>query len=288
MDMSQPAATGASDRPPLRSLGAILADAGRLNPQQTLRILQLQAQEKLRFGEAARRLGILDDDDIRFALSRQFDYACLRPGDPGVSPEVPAAFGSRHPLMEGLRDLRARIVQHWLGQASGRKSLALLSLRRGEGKSFIAANLAVLFSQLGQRTLLIDADLLHPCQHRLFKLDNRTGLSSALSGLTGLEAVAAIPRLGGLAVLPAGPTPPNPRELLSRPLLASVLAQAAQAFDVVLVDTPAVRLAADAQLIAAHAGAALLVSRPHAATVAETAALTATLGNLLGAVVNPF
>ena len=287
MDMNQPDAI--KDRlPPPRSLGAILIDAGRLSPLQAVRVRQQQQQQGLRFGEAARQLGFLNDEDVLFGLARQFEYACLRPGDATVSAEVLAAFGSRQPLVEALRDLRSRLMLHWLGQAARRQSLALVSARRGEGKSFIAANLAVLFSQLGQRTLLIDADLLHPDQHRLFKLDNRLGLSSVLSDLAGLEVAATIPRLAGLSVLPAGPPPPNPRELLVRPRLASLLAQAGQVFDVVLIDTPSVGLAADAPIVAAHAGAALLVSRPNAATVAETAVLTAALGNLLGAVVNQF
>lgn len=274
--------------PPERSLGAILIGAGRLSHQQAGRVLQLQLKEGLRFGEAARRLGVVDGEDISFALSQQFDYVCLQPGDDAVSPDVLAAFGSRHPVVEGLRDLRSRLTLLWLGQQAGRKCIALVSARRGEGKSFIAANLAVLFSQLGQRTLLIDADLMHPCQHRLFRLDNRAGLSSVLSGLAGLEAAKPIPQLNGLSVLPAGPTPPNPRELLSRPLLANLLTQARQAYEVVLIDTPSVTQAADAQIIAAHAGAALLVSRPHAASIAEIGALTGSLGNLLGAVVNQF
>lgn len=274
--------------PPERSLGAILIGAGRLSHQQAGRVLQLQLKEGLRFGEAARRLGVVDGEDISFALSQQFDYVCLQPGDDAVSPDVLAAFGSRHPVVEGLRDLRSRLTLLWLGQPSSRKCIALVSVRRGEGKSFIAANLAVLFSQLGQRTLLIDADLMHPCQHRLFRLDNRAGLSSALSGLAGLEAAKPIPQLNGLSVLPAGPTPPNPRELLSRPLLANLLTQARQAYEVVLIDTPSAAQAADAQIVAAHAGAALLVSRPHAASIAEIGALTASLGNLLGAVVNQF
>jgi chain length determinant protein tyrosine kinase EpsG len=272
---------------PMRSLGAILVDAGRLSQQQAGLVVQLQKDEGLRFGEAARKLGILDAEDILFGLARQFEYSSLPAGDTTVSPEVLAAFGSQTPLVEGLRDLRSQLLLHWMGHEAECKSLALVSPRRGEGKSFIAANLAVLFAQLGQRTLLIDADLIHPRQHQLFKLDNRAGLSSVLSGLSGLQAAAPIPRLGGLAVLTAGPTPPNPRELLSRPLLASFLSQATLAFDVVLIDTPSAALA-DTQIIAALAGATILVSRPNAATIAETGALTSSLDNLLGAVVNEF
>lgn len=288
MNMTQPEAVVKDQLSATRSLGAILVEAGRLSQQQAGRVVLLQKQQGLKFGEAARRLGIINDHDILFALSRQFEHAFLEPGDKTVSPDVMAAFGSPHPLLEGLRDVRARVMLHWLGKASRRKSLVLVSARPGEGKSFIAANLAVLFSQLGQRTLLIDADLIRPCQHRLFKLDNRAGLSSVLCGLAGLEAAATIPRLNGLAVLPGGPPPPNPRELLSRPQFASLLAQTAPAFDVVLIDTPSLATAADAQTIAAHTDAALLVSRPNVATIAEIAVLSAALDNLLGAVVNQF
>jgi chain length determinant protein tyrosine kinase EpsG len=272
---------------PTRSLGAILVDAGRLSQQQAGLVVQLQRDEGLRFGEAARKLGILDAEDILFGLARQFEYSSLEAGDTTVSPEVLAAFGSRHPLVDRLRDVRSQVLLHWMGNEPARKSLALVSTRRGEGKSFIAANLAVLFAQLGQRTLLVDADLIHPRQHQLFNLDNRAGLSSVLSGLAGLQAAEPIPRLGGLAVLTAGPTPPNPRELLARPLLANFLGQATQTFDIVLIDTPSAAIA-DAQIIAAHAGATILISRPNAATLAETAALTSGLDNLLGAVVNEF
>lgn len=269
-------------------IGKLLQNAGKLKPQDMERVLQLQQKEGLRFGEAARQLGVVDGEDILFALSQQFEFSCLLPGDDAVSPDVLAAFGGQHPLVEGLRDLRSRLMLHWLGKKSARKCIALVSAQRGEGKSFIAANLAVLFSQLGQRTLLIDADLINPCQHRLFKLPNRAGLSSILSGLAGLEVAEAIPHLDYLTVLPAGPTPPNPRELLSRPTLASLLAQARHDFEVVLIDTPSVARAADAQIIAALAGNSLLVSRPNAATLAEIGALTGALDNLLGAVVNQF
>ena len=198
-----------------------------------------------------------------------------------------AAFGSRHPLVEGLRDLRSQVALHWMKKEPSRNSLALISARRGEGKSFVAANLAVLFSQMGRRTLLVDADLIHPTQHHLFNINNRLGLSSVLGGLTGLEVAQPIPRLGALTLLTAGPMPPNPRELLSRPRLASLLALAGKSYEVVLVDTPSAALT-DAQIITRHVGATVLVSRLNVATVGEVAALTASLDNLLGAVVNQF
>jgi chain length determinant protein tyrosine kinase EpsG len=286
MKLSQPHSVEAFPVP-LRTLGAILIEAGRLSPAQAILVMQLQKQQGLRFGDAACQLGILQAEDIRFGLSRQFEHSSLASGDVSVASEVMAAFDSQHPLVEGLRDLRSQVMLRWTAQPARPRSLALVSARRGEGKSFIAANLAVLFSQLGLRTLLIDADLIHPRQHDLFRLDNRVGLSSVLGGLAGLHAAVSLEKLPGLVLLPAGPTAPNPRELLSRPLLTSLLSQAIQAFDVVLVDTPSAALP-DALMIASNVGAAILVSRPNAATVAQSAALAGSLDNLFGAVVNEF
>ena len=75
-----------------RSIGALLMDAGRITPEAAERILKLQKERNLRFGEAAIELGLLTENDIQHALSRQFEYPYLMPGDTSVSQEVVAAF----------------------------------------------------------------------------------------------------------------------------------------------------------------------------------------------------
>ena len=134
---------------------------------------------------------------------------------------------------------------------------------RGEGRSNLAANLAVTFAQLGQRTLLIDGDLRVPRQHELFKIERQTGLSSLLAGRMQDQVVTFVHGIPGLAVLPAGPTPPNPAELLSRPALRHILAQSRSTFDVVLVDTPAFDAGVDTALLARAVGAVLVLARNH-------------------------
>jgi len=201
-----------------RSIGAILIDTGRLTPESAERILKLQKEQGLRFGDAAIQLGLLTETDIQRALSRQYDYPYLMPGDDRVSEEVVAAFKPFSPIVEQLRALRSQLMLRWIDAEAGHKTLAVVSAGRGEGRSFTAANLAVVFSQLGERTLLIDADLRNPRQHQLFNLENRIGLSSVLAGRAELpETIVRIPGLIDLSVLPAGATPPNPQELLSRP-----------------------------------------------------------------------
>jgi receptor protein-tyrosine kinase len=122
--------------------------------------------------------------------------------------------------------------------------------------------LAIVFSQLGERTLLIDSNLRSPRQHELFKLENKVGFSSILAGRATVdEAVIRIPVFVNLSVLPAGATPPNPQELLNRPAFGDLLAQARDAYDIVLLDTSGMNVGADSTVVAARAGSALLVGR---------------------------
>ena len=127
----------------------------------------------------------------------------------------------------------------WFDAETERKALAIVSPSHGEGRSFIAANLAIVFSQLGERTLLVDADLRTPCQHELFKLGNTPGLSGLLAGSSNHHAVLRVPSLPGLSVLPAGAVPPNPQELLGRPAFVEAVYTLSRDFDVIIIDTPA-------------------------------------------------
>jgi protein-tyrosine kinase len=117
------------------------------------------------------------------------------------------------------------------------------------------------FAQAGERTLLIDANLRRPRVHEMFGLNNRSGLSTLLSGRTGNEAIVHITELAGLFVLPSGPTPPNPLELLGQVAFADLLNSARASFDVVIIDTPGLSDGDDAILVTARAGAALAVAR---------------------------
>jgi receptor protein-tyrosine kinase len=275
-----------------RTIGAILIDAGRLKATDAEQILRLQRERGLAFGDAAIELGLLTRTDIDFALSCQFDYPYLLRGQSAVSEDLVAAYAPFTPQVESLRALRSQLMLRWFGTDPAHKALAVVSSERNEGRSFIAANLAVVFSQLGIRTLLIDADMRHPCQHRLFGLDSRVGLSAALSGRGGRELIHRIPSLLDLSVLPAGAQPPNPSELLARPLFLRLLGEMAMEFDVVLLDTPAASETGDALTVSTCAGAALIVVRKNAARVwrvrgiAEGAAKSS--ATLVGTVLNDF
>ena len=275
-----------------RSIGTVLIDAGRLRIQDAEAILRLQREENLRFGEAGMRLGLITQADIDYALSRQFDFPYLMPGQSAVSQEVIAAYAPLNGRVEPLRGLRSQLMLRWFGVSPENNALAIVSAERREGRSFIAANLAVVFAQLGERTLLIDADLRNPCQHRLFGLDNRAGLSAVLSGRAGPETVQSIPSLPNLSVLPAGALAPNPLELLARPLFSQLLQQLAHKLDVILLDCSAAAESADAQVAAVRAGAALIVARKNAARTWRVQGISEQVvqgkATIVGAVLNDY
>lgn len=252
-----------------RSIGAILVDAGRLDPEDAERILRRQRERGLRFGEAARELRLLSEDDVAYALARQFDYPYLTRGPGAIAESVIAAYQPFGNEVEALRGLRTQLLLRWFGDAAARRRLAVVSPASGEGRSWVAANLAVVFSQLGERTLLIDADLRKPTQHHLFGLDNAAGLSTVLAGRSGNEAIRRIDGLLSLSVLPAGPQAPNPQELLSRSPFAALLERLGTQFDVVILDTPAAASGADAEMIAARAGAAVMLARKDVSSARE-------------------
>jgi len=254
-----------------RSLGAILIDSGQLKPEDAERVLQYQKEHNLRFGEAAMRLGLISEADIQYALSRQFAYAYLRktPGEARpLSDDLVAAYQPFSPRVEQLRAIRSQLMLRWFDRAEERQVLTIVGADRADGRSCLAANLAIVFSQLGERTLLVDADMREPRQHYLFNLENQIGFSTLLAGRSREEAIVRIPDLAGLSVLPAGPTPPNPLELLNRLNFDEFMIQAKGAYDVVIVDTPAMASGEDAAMIAVRTGAALAIARAGSTRVA--------------------
>ncbi len=276
-----------------RTMGDILVTTGRLSAGNLIRILETQKKDKLPFGEAAIALKVLTKDDIDFALSKQFDYSYLHEADSSLSPHLVAAYKPFSRVGENLRAVRSQLMLRWFNGDAMHKVLAVVSPGTGEGRSFIAANLSIVFAQQGERTLLIDADLRAKAdsgQHSLFRLGRGPGLSSILADRAGLECAQLVPGLPGLAVLPAGAVPPNPQELLGRPSFGQLLLTASAQFDVILIDTPAGVDYADAEIIAARAGAAVMVARQNQTLVPGTQALARRLQDggvsLVGSVLN--
>jgi chain length determinant protein tyrosine kinase EpsG len=282
-----PGPTLAADSGRDLKLGQLLLDSGKLSAVDAERVLRLQKDENLRFGDAALRLGLVSEQDVLLALARQFDYPVLAPGAHGFSDELLAVYQPFSPQVEQLRALRSQLVLRWFGM--GRHCLTLVGTAQTGSTSNLAANLAVVFSQLGERTLLIDADLRRPLIHGLFNLPARYGLADVLIGRAGLDAAVRLEPLLGLTVLGAGTLPPNPAELLARPAFAELLMHAADAFDVVLVNTAPGHFAEILPVCSTTQGALLLADQ-HMSAAAELRSIAAAIQQsgttLVGSVLN--
>lgn len=278
-----------------QSLGAILVTSGKITPADADRVMELQRREGWRFGEGALRLRLISEKDLVQALHRQYDLPQL-PSDRGpMGDELVAAHFPNDRRTEQLRVLRTHLLTRWLKNDNlpqARKVLAVVSPGNGEGRSYVAANLAVLFAQLGERTLLIDGDMRQPTQHRIFNIEDRIGLSAVLAGRADSKAAQAIPGVRNLRVLPAGAPPPNPLELLSRPMLPQLLDEYLCSFDVILVDTPAALPYSDAHAIGFGARNALVIARKDHTRIADTTRIARDLGtagtHVVGTVINSY
>lgn len=273
-----------------RSIGDIIAEANKLTAEQVERILVHQKSHGLRFGEAAVSLGLAKGEDVLWALSQQFHYPYAAGGGPAPSDELVLAAKPFSDQAEAFRVLRSQINMKLYAADAPRRALAVISPNDGDGKTFFAANLAIAFSQLGGRTLLVDADMRSPRQHQVFGLDSSSGLSGILSGRSESNVIRPIRDLPSLFVMPVGTLPPNPTELVERPAFALLMRELVSKFDHVIVDTPAAVHGADYAVIAARCGAALALARKGSTRVAALQDLVGALGNtpteLAGVVMN--
>lgn len=247
--------------PRASAIGDFIRRVRALSDLQVGQILAYQRSNGLRFGEAAIALKLATSDDVLWALSQQFDYPYALAEDAPFNAELVAATDPFGEEAEAFRELRSQLTMGVLAEGQARRALAVLSPDVGDGKSYFAANLAISFSQLGGRALLVDADMRTPRQHLLFGVDNEAGLSSILAGRSEANVIHQVPNMPTLYVLPVGTLPPNPLELVQRPAMGLLVQELLNKFDHVVVDTPAAVHGADARILAARSGAAVVLGR---------------------------
>jgi len=129
------------------------------------------------------------------------------------------------------------------------KTIAFSSALPKEGKSTTVANVAVSFSQLQKRVLVVDADLRKPRLHRVFNVRNREGLSGYLTGKKDLNNVIQKTAVENVWILTSGPIPPNPAELLNSKKMNEMFNELKEKFDFILIDTPPVIAVIDAVIV---------------------------------------
>lgn len=271
------------------SIGTLLVELGKISAADVERVIKIQQEKNMRFGDAAISLGLITESDINQVLSMQFNYPYLQ-AKGKYSEELVACYAPFTPQVEALRTLRSQLIKLWFSE--GNKALAVISVNAGEGASNLIANLAILCSQLGKRTLLVDANLREPRQHVIFKLQEKHGLSDILAARNGIDLISNIEAFPNLSILGAGTLPPNPQELLNRATFVDFMNQAMGKFDIILLDTAPASNSADSQAIAAVCGGALVVSRLNHTRLSDLddvkSQISVTGARIVGAVINEF
>jgi capsular exopolysaccharide synthesis family protein len=187
-------------------------------------------------------------------------------------------------LQESYRALRTNV--QFL--AEGKRVIEVTSPDPAQGKSTVVANLGTALAQIGVETVIVDADLRRPTQHKVFGVDNATGLSTMLS-VRHADIEIKPSGFPNLSVIPSGPLPPDPTEML-HVRFASLMQRLHELDALILVDTPPVLPVSDARLIAPHCDGVLLVV---AAGLVKPVALESALerlqivrANVLGIILN--
>jgi len=230
---------------------------------------------------------------VRDAPADERAAEALTPLDDVVeaSAEVLMAHDPRSTRAETVRALRTELLLRRDSPRERSDAIALLSPSAGEGRSLLAADLAVAYAQTGQPTLLVDADMRRPRQHVLFPIQNRKGLSQAIEfGMAPhLYGVRNVPRL---SVLTAGAVQRNPLELLSSQRFAAMVEDWRGTYAHVVIDTAPVGEFSDGLAVASVVGRVLTLSRAQRTPFRDMQEmlrrLAATRAQILGAVINHF
>jgi capsular exopolysaccharide synthesis family protein len=210
---------------------------------------------------------------------------------PGLDPVLASAVRPKSVEAEAYRGVRTQLYFSTHGQ--GHRVIQVTSPNPGDGKSTLAANLAVSVAQSGKRVVLVDCDMRKPRIHKLFDLPAAdVGLAGVIAGTVPFGAAVLRGPVANLDILPCGPRPQNPAELLTSPEFPQVLEQLRSAYDFVIVDTPPLLAVSDPAVVAPRADGVVVVfrmtkkARPAAERAREQ--LAALGANVLGVVVNGY
>jgi protein-tyrosine kinase len=310
--MSVEATDGEVDTLVSRLRDALIA-RGKLTPEGAVRIHEAMRTLGLGFGDAALQLSLITPEELAEAAQEARQLPPKSPdgivegalyrmsfnrGLPvkyvGMVKAGPSLILVRDPdniYSEQIRALRTELLLLNGASHSG-NSIVILSPCQGEGRTQLCAELAIAFSQLGQRTLLVDADLRRPRLEGLFKSENMyEGLGQALAS-GGIPELLSVDQLPHLSVLLAGPSVPNPLELLTNGHLQRHMSDWRKKYNTIIIDTPPITEFADGLAIASFAEQVLILGRsgstPHNNIKEMLRRLGGTQSRIVGSVINNF
>lgn len=285
-------AHGGGALPPGQVSDALL-QTGALTDEQAQLVAEEQAKTGGDFDNTAVALALASDEDVMLARQTlQKSLALQLSPAASVSDEIIVLSDPASPRAEALRLLRTQIIAQHVG--AGRRGFAVTGATDGAGVTYIAANLAVALSQVGIKTLLVDANLRNSRVDQIFGIDaTGPGLSTYLSlHANRPERVVYNDVLPNLSVIPAGPPVGRPQELLSGSRFRTGVDILLRQYDVAIFDTPATNENADALTVAGVLGYALVVARRDHAYFKDVqtlaSQLTASRATVVGSVLNEY
>jgi capsular exopolysaccharide synthesis family protein len=177
---------------------------------------------------------------------------------------IPVAEQPRTPVAEAFRKLRTNFA--FLGVDRQSICCVVTSPSASEGKSTVAANLAIALAQAGQRVAVVDADLRKPTLHRLFNLPQRVGTTTVLLDQASVHDAIQLLGPGMPSVLTCGQLPPNPSELLGSRRMQELLAELRASYEVILIDCAPLLPVTDPMVVSRFADGMLLIARAGSTT----------------------
>lgn len=155
---------------------------------------------------------------------------------------------AKSPIVEAYRGIRTSIEYSNLD--NNLKVILLTSTQQNEGKSTIASNLAISFSNLqNKKILLIDCDLRNPSLHRIFEISNSKGIMNILKGDMDFDKVIYNEKGSSLDVLTTGAMPPNPDDVLGTEKMRSFIQKIKERYDYIFIDSPPIGIVSDASIL---------------------------------------
>ncbi len=270
------------------TIGEILVAQGVMNADDVSAVAAYASEKGVRFGDAAVATKVIRQEDLDQALAHQYRFPYVKPGKGMLSKELVVAYKPFSKQADIFRYVRAQLM---LGTfQADKKVLAIVSPTKNDGRSYLTANLAVAFAQLGKKTLLIDCHMQKARQHELFRLVEAPGVSAVLSGRSEADTKPTpVSEIANLSVFQAGACPPNPDELIAGEGFARLVLAARRAYDIVLVDTPPGDSSTAVDWIAARCTNVLIVYRQDKTSIAEAKDFTARMrarASVVGSILN--
>lgn len=219
--------------PNLKFIGLIFLAIGLIVP-----IIVIKIKDLLRF-KISSKDEIEDISSVpvlgEIPLSQQLEFTVIKENDNGSFSEM-------------VRLLRANLL--FISDNNNKKVINMLSSISGEGKTFLTINLATSLAMLDKKVLIVELDIRKPKLSKYMGLDKDQGITLYLSGYaTKEEIIKPTPFHNNLSIIPAGKIPPNPNELLAKPMLDELIAELRNNYDYILIDTAPLGVVSDSFLL---------------------------------------